>query len=203
MNAKSLSAGSLSIVRNYRVEIEGIANYMCGGHFTSEKLPGEDAASYDRRCYLDRAHKTPEGNIAIPARAFKGAICAAATQSSDKVAGKGQQTWSKTIRGGIIIAKPFDTGVKAATAPFLDLFCAADGKRGGSGPKVLRRFPYAPCGYKGIMEIAVLNPALPEDLLLKYIQFAGLQLGVGSFRAANEGDDGRFIVNSFTEVKAK
>lgn len=179
-------------IRTYIAHIEGTAPYRCGKPHDTEKLPGESHADYDKRTYKERAHVDDKGFILIPAQAFKGAIDDAARAAGDKITGKGSSTWGKIVVGSTMIVTPLNTGTKIKDAPYVDVYCHSDGKKGGTAGRVWRRFPEVPPGWKGTLEIVCLDPSLPEDHLKKYISNAGLFGGVGTWRPKNGGGNGRF-----------
>jgi len=77
----------------------------------------------------------------------------------------------------------------------------ADGQPGGP-KRVLKCFPVIN-EWAGEVVFTVLDDIITLDVLKEHLDVAGQFIGVGSFRPANRGIYGRFVVDSVSEIKMK
>jgi len=147
----------------------------------------EDKGDYDKRTW--RAHMHVEnGSVVIPAKAITDCLVEACQYSGKKISGN--LTWTKKFESGIALFENPSLNIEPATVGYIDCYCHANGKR-GSSTRVMRRFPLIP-SWETTFEIHVLDPIITEAILREMIGLAGLFKGLGRYRPANRGTNGRF-----------
>lgn len=182
-------------MRTATFQIEGISPYSWSKPHDVPREEKETPADYDKRTWREKAYADPDtGEAYIPGMAFKFAIADAAKRLAIKIPGKRQQTYTKNMLSGILCAEPVMLGLKRDDLSYDDVYCHANGVR-GPGPRVFRRFPITPKGWKATLEVAVLDDEIPKEVVERCVEEAGNLLGVGRFRPANGGYLGRWKVN--------
>jgi len=180
-------------MRTATVKIKGI-----GSLIQSKRLldapGGAKAAEYDIEHWRDKAH-TRNGDVYVPGIAMKRAIDETARVIGEKIPGKGNSRWGGVfmttvmVKGDIVVGKAKDLQEEM-------ILCDSQGKKGGKGgTQVPRVFPRLDT-WGGTFEVVLLTDDIPEELVERYITQAGIRNGVGSFRAQNGGQNGRWSVES-------
>jgi len=172
------SAQPYSQSRSYQHEVEKPAK---GKHDEHDKL------HWRKHC-----HVNAQGNIIIPQMAFKMALDEAARMMGDRIPGKGQSTYTKYFKAGILVLEPIVLPIKAEDVDHDMIYCNANGVR-GSGTRVWRTFPRID-QWAGALTVHVLAPEIPNELFESYLKQAGSFVGIGRFRPQNGGFYGRFGV---------
>jgi len=126
--------------------------------------------------------------VRIPAKAITDCLIEAAQYSGKKITGN--RTWTSKFESGIALFENPDLGVTPDQVAYIDCFCHANGKR-GSGTRVMRRFPIIHT-WKTTFEIHVLDPVITEGILREMLAIGGTFKGIGRYRPANRGTNGRF-----------
>jgi len=185
------------------VRIVGQSEYAQSKFHGTEKLPREGADDYEQRTWRERAHYDAEGNVKIPALAFKKCIAEAAKYLSLQIPGKGKATYTKNFQSGILVVQdvPVAYNGKPVTMSMLDepksgfygkrMFVPADGVA-GSGKRVHRIHPVIDVGWTAEFEFLILDDIITQDVFQKHLEIAGMLIGVGAFRVRNGGIMGRF-----------
>jgi hypothetical protein len=153
----------------------------------------ESHGDFDLRTWREKAHyddKTRE--VYIPAMAFKFALIETAKRLNLKISGRGQTTYAKSFVQGVLCVENVRLGIKVDDMLPVQVFCHADGKR-GSGSRVMRTFPYV-SEWSGVFTAYLVDDLLPKDVFEKVLKECGNLNGVGRFRAASGGTNGRFRV---------
>jgi len=181
-----------------QVDITGVGPYSQSKHYDTSEVPklneGEESnADYEKRTWRHRCHSDSEGNMIIPAPAFKLAMEAAASYKGIKIAGQGNKTWTKKFTSGIMQIEPLVLPVKVDKVPGEWLFVPSDGKRGGA-KRVNRCFPFL-SEWSGTTEFLVLDEIITEPVFEQFLTTAGQFIGVGRFRPERGGSYGRFVIN--------
>lgn len=161
--------------------------------------PKPDKISHDeheKNTWREKCHADREGNVFIPPMAFKKSIEEAAAFRGEKIKGKGNATWSKHFKAGILVSDPLFVGAKKDTIEGETFLCDAQGRANGTS-RVLRTFPVVR-EWKGALEVTVLDDTIDKETFEKTIREAGMFIGVGRFRPRNGGFYGRFNVESVT-----
>lgn len=175
----------------------GKAPLQFGKAITSIKDPKEKHDKFEERTWRERMHVGTDGIVFIPAMALKLCLEESAGYVSEKIAGKGNATYTKRFRSGIMVVQNLSLGIKAADVQPNRLFVPSDGKRGGP-KRVWKMFPTVP-EWETECEIMVLDRLLMDDVVKvrEYLEHGGDFVGMCSFRPANGGYFGRFDVKNW------
>lgn len=178
------------------VTLEGLAPYSQSRFHNTPKLNKENPGDYEERTWIEKAHWNEEGQLVMPALAFKNAIAEAAKYLSEQIPGKGKATYTKHFEAGVSVLD--DSLVELKGKPVTretivgdTLHVPSDGRRGG-GSRVLRTFPTIGRGWTATIEFIIFDDVITEDVFKKTLMQAGQLIGVGSFRVRNNGIRGRF-----------
>jgi hypothetical protein len=170
----------------------------------NERNSGELTDAYEERTWREKCHYDDAGHLCIPPFALKNMLYSAAKMQGEKIPGKGNSTYTKHFERGIVVPSaavmtPFITRDNITPKP---LFVPSDGKRNGSGSRVLKYFPLVPSDWQVTAEIDILDDIITQDLLVKYLKVAGVFIGLGSLRIENGGAWGRFDaeIKSFQKI---
>lgn len=183
-------------MRKATLHVTGLALYSQSRCHGTEKLNKESPADYEARTWREKAHYHDDGNMVIPALAFKNAIAEAAKYLSIQIPGKGKSTYTKHFEAGITVLDDalITIGGKTITRETIvgdTLHVPSDGKRGG-GSRVFRTFPTLPKGWEATIEFIIMDDVITQEIFQHHITQAGQLIGVGSFRVRNNGVRGRF-----------
>lgn len=173
--------------------LESVSPYSQSKHFVIEKRTAQethDAA--ERRLWRNRMHRNDDGCVFIPPMSFKLCLENAAQFRGDKVKGKGNATFTKHFKSGVMVVEPLQLSLKVDDVPGEELFVPSDGKRGG-GSRVTKVFPLI-SGWGGKVNFIVLDETIDEDTFAATLADAGRFIGIGRFRPQNGGFYGRFAV---------
>ncbi len=186
---------------NAEILLEGITPYSQSRMHRTPGLEKEKADEYDERTWLEKAHWDAEGHLYVPAMSVKMALDAVAAYLGEKIPGRGNHTYSKHLRSGVLVLNNlpvFVNGQPVTRENVLQVGINAhsDGKR-GSGKRVWRRFPQINPPWSARGSIMVVDHTVDPGLLQRYLSDAGNYIGIGRFRPENGGINGRFVVRSF------
>jgi len=189
-------------MKTYGVEIYSKSPIAFGKFYSQSvpKLDRESANDYEQRTWKERAHTDNDGNVYIPALAFKNALLAAAKYSGKTIPGGGKKTYSAKFASGVLIVENVIIG-KKDDLKGLWLHVPADGVRGGS-KRVMKCFPTIET-WKGIVNVIVLDEIITAPILKEFLIESGNFIGLGSLRVSNNGIFGRFGVGAVTLVEEK
>lgn len=178
------------------VKIKSAAPFQYGRFHQTEKLPRETHDAYEKRTWRERVHADENGVLFIPATNFKLCLAEAAKFFSKQIPGKGKSTYTKHFEAGVLCEQGITTQVTKGEVRGLWLNVPSDGKRGGTS-RVPKCFPVLQPGeWDGELVFRVLDPTITEEVFTEHIIDAGKFIGVGSFRPRNNGDFGRFAIES-------
>ena len=182
-----------------KAKLESISPMSQSQALKSEKKPKESADSLEKRAWRERINANAEGEVIIPAMAFKNCLASIAKYLGEKVPGKMGATYTKHFEAGVIVAEPLNTQIKAETVLGEELFVPSDGRRGGS-KRVWKKFPIIR-SWSGELVVHILDDTITEEIFERYLREAGNFIGVGRFRPQNNGFYGRFKVSSINFEK--
>lgn len=174
-------------------KLRSVSPYSQSRMHRDEKLDKESADDYEKRTWRSRLH-VENGKVFIPPMAFKNCIAEAAEFLSVKIKGKGQSTWSKHFRAGILVLEGLQLPDPPEKIVGEWFNMNADGKR-GSGKRVPRCYPIIPA-WEGVVTFHVFDDTITEDAFTYHLNEAGKFIGIGRFRPRNGGLNGRFEVLS-------
>lgn len=158
------------------------------------KLPKEADDDYEKRTWREHCHtvSVEDDRIVIPPMMFKNSLAAAAAFLSMKIAGKGQQTWTKHFEAGVLCVDHMVLPIRKSEVKGEWLFLNADGKKGG-GKRVLRCYPLIP-QWEGDVIYHIMDDLITEKVFRDHLVQCGQLIGIGRFRPRNGGYYGRFTV---------
>jgi hypothetical protein len=186
-------------MRIVTIDLQSITTYTSSKNVVKDLQKGENDDAHEKRRWREKAHADSDGNVFIPAVAFKMALDQTVKLLNEKIRGKGNQTWSKTFATGVGVG-PNDLmlGLKLDDLKCTVVFVNADGVR-GSGKRVFRYFPSVP-QWSGKLELYIFNDTIPEDVFENFFTQAGIIAGVGQGRPITGCPigNGRFRPTKFT-----
>lgn len=174
--------------------IESVSPYSQSRMHGAPHAEKESAQAYENRTWREKCHANEAGYIIIPPMQFKNSLAEAAEFLGMKIKGRGQSTWSKHFRAGVLVTDPVVLPVKKEGIAGETFNMNADGKR-GSGKRVPRTFPVVP-QWKGTVQFYVIDDTIDEETFRYHLEQAGQFIGIGRFRPRNGGFYGRFRVAS-------
>lgn len=188
------------------VEVEGLTPLLFGKQVDREEFPkqakeGDD--DYEKRTWRERCHfelngKGPEdGDLFVPARAFKKLLENTAKYKSEKIKGKGNRTWTANFKAGIGIETDMLLEPRTLKSAVKGMWRSvpSDGKPGGA-KRVKRCFPIVPTPWSGKIRIMLIDPSIKKEKVEEYLREGGMLNGLGMWRPQNGGEYGRFRVKS-------
>ena len=185
-------------MKTARITIKGDSPLSQSQAIRSERGTQEQHAAFEERTWRERINSSPEGEVVVPAMAFKNCLSAVAKYLGMKIPGKRNATYTKHFEAGIIVDADMPLGVKAETVPGEWLFVPSDGKRGG-GSRVWKCFPVLR-QWSGVVNVHILDETITPEAFELHIRKAGQFIGVGRFRPQNNGFYGRFSVEKIEWV---
>ena len=178
-------------------KLVGVSRYSQGKHYSKQEVPEENGESYDnyeRRTWRNRIHVTRDGYMYIPGNQIAEAVKIGAQYLSLKVKGKGNSTWTKNFRSGIMIIDGIKLPILAKDVPGEELFVPSNGQKGG-GTRVPKIFPYVD-EWVGIITAHIFDDSIIEEVFTEVLRCAGQLIGLGRYRPGVGGHYGRFGVES-------
>lgn len=177
------------------ITIKGISPYTQSRMHHTEKLEKETADAYEARTWMEKCTTDKEGNICIPAMAFKQALDRSAKMLSMQIPGRGKATYTKHFTAGLMIPENVRLPYKKGDVNRVAINANSDGVR-GSGKRVLRYFPQV-VSWEGVVEVFILDETITRPVFEKHAKEAGMLVGVGQYRPENGGTNGRFVCERF------
>lgn len=175
--------------------IVGAAPYSQSRYHDTPKKSKELPKDYEIRTWREKLNVDSNGIVVIPPLAFKNCIAEIAKFLGIQIPGKGKSTYTKHFRSGILVTEDALLGIHKDDVPGVWLHVPANGERGGS-KRVMKCYPRIPAGWRTQVEFLVVDDMITEDVFLFHLRQAGQLIGVGTFRPANQGTFGRFLVES-------
>lgn len=172
------------------VQIDGLAPLSCGAPISTPRASDETPDQHEERCWRERMHTIGDGRILIPPTAFSLSLCEAAKRMALVIPGKQRQTYTKFFQSGVRVYEPLILPVLAKDVEGQRRFVPADGVPGGS-KRVWKRFPMIP-KWGGLIRFHLLEPVISAEVFEQAGVYAGLAIGVGSFRPEKRGWWGTF-----------
>lgn len=162
-----------------------------------EKLNKENPKDYEERTWKERLHTDSQGNVFIPAMAFKNAIAEVARFLSIQIPGKGKSTYTKHFEAGVMILQPCALLNPSTGEPIHKdsvrgdwVFVPADGVR-GSGKRVWKCYPIID-SWKTTVEFMIFDDTITPPVFEHHLGQAGQLIGIGRWRPRNLGTYGLF-----------
>jgi len=184
-------------VQKCTADLIGTSPFQFGKPIITPRRSKERPDQHEERTWRERMHVNSDGIVFIPRMALKLCLDEIAKFLSEKIPGKGNATYTKHFRAGIMVMEDMVLGVKADDVEPNRLFVPSDGKQGG-GKRVWKFFPTL-WTWKTHCDFIILDELLRGDteLVRRYLQEAGKFIGLGSFAPRNGGYFGRFNVENW------
>ncbi|HUU83506.1 MAG TPA: hypothetical protein VM243_08385 [Phycisphaerae bacterium] len=186
-------------------DLVGLSPFSHSKPLTEKKKKGEADDDFENRIWRQRLHTNANDQVVLPAMMLKSCLAGLAQYRSERIPGKGQQTYSKNFLAAVMCFEDMPL-LDAAGTPLMAehiegerLFLNADGKRGG-GVRVWRIYPRIPEGWKATAKVLCVDGLITPAKLEEYAKDAGLMIGFGRFRPRNGGHYGRFKIENFRHV---
>lgn len=183
-------------MRIVTAHLESISPYGQSKYIEAKRGDKESAADFERAHWRDRCHVDDKGVVFIPPMCFKKALEEAAEFLSQKIQGKGNQTWTKHFIAGILVTDGLSLGIKKEDVQGTTLFVPADGKKGG-GKRVEKTFPTFQ-HWDGDVTYYVLDDTITPEAFEYHLRESGNFIGLGFFRPRRAGYWGRYSVRKIT-----
>jgi hypothetical protein len=187
-------------MKKVTISLKSISPYTQSRQHHIPKLEKERPDDYEERTWIDKTTTDQDGNICIPAMAFKQALDRSAKMLGMQISGRGKSTYSKHFLAGLLIPNNLNLGIKKDQVTKIAINANADGVR-GSGKRVRRFFPQIP-SWKGELEVYIVDEVITPSIFEKHAKEAGMLVGVGQYRPENGGTNGRFVCEKFTWSEA-
>lgn len=172
--------------------IEGIAPLSQSYQHRTPELEGESKEDYEQRTWREKCNTDSDGNVVVPAMAFKQAMDAAAKRLAIPDPDNRKATFTKYFVSDVICEAHMATGVKKDEIAFITINANVDGVR-GSGKRVPRTFPQTP-KWGGTVPFMVMEEKIKPEIFERVLKAAGASIGVGQFRPEKGGLNGRWVV---------
>lgn len=185
-------------IRTVAVSLKGLSPYSQGRAFQSEPAEGEKPDAFDLRCWRERIHADDSGRAFIPGRSIKGALAAAAAHLGKKIKGRGNKTWKAAFSMGVqaeghgLLLDAAGQPVTRENFPLEMVYAYAQGRKSETEGRVWRRFPTIPAGWATTARLLITDPTIGEKDFAEHLEVAGVLIGLGRYRAENEGEYGLF-----------
>ena len=184
-------------MKTARCHLQSISPYGQGRQYDKEEVPAlskESHADYEKRTWRNRMHVAADGEVFIPAPAFKNCIADCAKYLSISIPGKGKATYTKHFEAGVLVTEGMLLGIRAEDVQPTGLYLPSDGRRGGT-TRVKKYMPTIP-EWEGEVTFHILDDTVTEDVFKHVLSESGQFIGLGVFRPRNNGYWGRFKVVS-------
>lgn len=182
-------------MRTVQVKVKGVAPLGFSRHYEVPKLEKESPADYEERTWRNRLHVDKEGQVVIPPMMWKNMLRDVGAFLSEKISGKGNETFKKHFLSGLLVIDPSPLGVAAKDVSSERLFVPSNGISGG-GKRVWKNFPVLH-QWDAQFTVYILDQTITEKVFERHVIEAGKYIGIGFFRPARGGIKGRFEVVSF------
>jgi hypothetical protein len=183
------------------VTIQGAAPLAQSKQHDAEWLDGESNEDYDKRTWREKCNADVEGNVYVPAMAFKQAMDTAAKRLAIPDPDNKRANLTKYFVSDVICEANLPIGIKKDEIQFVRISANVDGVR-GSGKRVPRTLPQTQ-EWGGKTSFLVMEEKIKPEIFEKVLKTSGQSIGVGQFRAEKGGLNGRFEVTSIKIEKIK
>jgi hypothetical protein len=169
------------------VTLRGLSPYSQSRPHGEPMFENEDPGDYDKRTWRSHLH-VENGTVRIPAKALHDTMIEAAQYSGKKISGN--KTWTAKFASGIAMFENPDLGITPDEVQYIDIYAHVNG-RPGSNARVMRRFAIIPM-WECRFDVHILDPIITETIFREMLGIAGMFKGIGRYRPANRGTNGRF-----------
>jgi hypothetical protein len=189
----------MRLVKVYVESIPGSPYSQSAKHDTV-KLDRESADDYERRTWREKCTTDKNGQVCVPAMAFKQAIDSASFKLGEKVPGRRGATFKSFFASGFFCNADVplfndDKPIMKKDVQAVTINAHSTGKP-GSGSRVPRTFPIF-AKWHGVAEFTILDDIIGEEVFERHVRASGMIVGIGRFRPENRGTHGRFRATKF------
>lgn len=185
---------SSTITKKLKIKFESLSPVLFSKHVSDTK-EGETPQEHEERTWKQKAHYGDKGKVIIPGYMISSTLEPAAKLLGERVGGgkkgKGMSHYIRLIQ----VEGDIETDITEENLEGNTAFVSANGKP--EGGKVMRIYPKVP-KWSGTLTIVypTLGSVLNDSIVLKYLEIAGLYIGIGHWRpgAPSRGTYGRFTV---------
>lgn len=174
------------------VTIKGVAPLSQSRQHNTPFLDGESNDAYDTRTWREKCNHDEQGNVFIPAMAFKQALDNSAKRLAIPDPDNKRATLTKYFVSDVICEFNMLIGVKKDAMPSITISANVDGVR-GSGKRVPRTFPQTQ-QWGGKTSFLIMDEKVGRPIFERVLVVAGRSIGVGQFRPEKGGINGRFEI---------
>jgi hypothetical protein len=175
-------------------KIEGTAALTQSKQHRTPFLEGESHEAYEARTWREKANYSPEGEIYVPAMAFKQAMDLAAKRLNIPDPDNKRATLTKYFVSDMLCEDHMLVGAKKDEVKSVTINANSDGVR-GSGKRVQRTFPLIE-KWKGTVRFFIMDHKITHEVFERVLASAGRSVGVGQYRPEKGGINGRWNVVS-------
>lgn len=190
-------------MKTFLVHLKSASPYSASRRIDEKKEAKETHEKFEERCWREKAHWTPDGNLYIPGIQFKKALDSAAKMVGKQIPGKGKATYAKHFMAGVAVLDDTEIVLKKITRANVKpvaVWCDAQGKKGGQGgTQVKRIFPVVE-EWEGNITFTIFDDTITLEIFQEHMEECGKFNGVGRWRTQNGGMYGRFQVVSCEEI---
>jgi hypothetical protein len=180
------------------VKIKGKSPLSQSRQHRTEYLDGESHEDYENRTWREKSNYDENGMVYVPAMAFKQAMDLAAKRLAIPDPDNKRANMTKFFVSDVCCEDNMSIGIHKDNMPQKWINANVDGVR-GSGKRVPRSFPQTPV-WEGIATFLITEPKITHEMFERVIRAAGQSIGVGQFRPANGGLNGKWTVVSIEFV---
>jgi hypothetical protein len=199
-------------MKTCKVYLEGLPGspYSQSAMHDTPKLDRESAEDYDIRTWRNHCTVNGDGQVCVPAMAFKQCLDTCAQKLGIKIPGRRGATFKSFFLSGFFCNA--DAPLLDATAPLtaekadllmftmekaemIAIWANADGVR-GSGKRVKRRYPMF-YRWRCTAELTIVDDIITTEMFEHHFRSAGMIVGIGRYRPEKGGNNGRFRVVRF------
>jgi hypothetical protein len=132
---------------------------------------------------------------------FKLLLESTAKYSGERIPGKGQETYTKHYRQGLICPEPVMLGMKPDEVTVQDVFVPSRPGKPKS-PRVWKKFPVLP-QWAGVLQMIAVDDIFTAEVVKRHLELGGMITGIGVWRPENSGLWGKFTVTAFHETNGE
>lgn len=177
--------------------LKSVSPYSQSKPHNTPKLDGgkEHPDDFTKRTWREYCHSNSTGHIFIPPMQFKKCLDAAAAFLSIKIKGRGNATYTKHFKAGVLVTDPLCLPIKKDDVDGEWLFLHSQPSKGEKSPRVMKRYPLIP-EWEGDVTFHILDDTITQQIFEQVLTEAGNFIGIGRFRPCNGGFYGRFAVET-------
>ncbi len=185
-------------MKRFLAQLESVSPYAQGRYHDTPRESRESDSAYEERTVLQKLH-VAAGQIFIPPMAVKLCLEKTAQYLGEKVPGKGQMTYTKFVRQGLLCSEPILLHLTPDAVRLEKVFVPSQPTKPKSG-RVWKWFPVLD-QWTGELSIIAVDDLFTREILLRHLTVGGLINGIGVWRPENSGLWGKFKPLSLVEAE--